>query len=91
MKTKGWFIGAALLAAAPAFATEPTCPETPKDKWLRAEEVQARMEARGYDVRRVKREGTCFEVKATKDGKRVEAYVSPADAAIVKETVKART
>ena len=75
---------AAALAAAPALATG-TCPDTPKDKWLRPEEVQVRLEQKGYEVRRIKKEGTCFEVKAMKDGKRVEAYVNPADATIVKE------
>lgn len=75
---------AAALFAAPAFAAS-QCPEVPKEKALRAEEVQARLEARGYDVRRVKREGTCYEVKAKKDGKRVEAYVNPADGSIVSE------
>ena len=83
-------IAAALLVAAPAFASQ-SCPETPKDKWLRPEEVQARLQAKGYDVRRVKAEGSCFEVKATKDGKRVEAYVNPADAKVVSEKVKERT
>ena len=81
---KAAFITTALLAATPALATQ-TCPETPKDKWLRAEEIQQRMEKKGYEVRRVKKEGTCFEVKAAKDGKRVELYVNPADAAIVRE------
>ena len=74
----------ALLAATPAFATQ-TCPDTAKDKWLRAEEIRQRMESKGYEVRRVKKEGTCFEVKATKDGKRFEVYVNPADATIVRE------
>jgi hypothetical protein len=78
---------AAALAAAPAVAAD-ICADTPKEKWLRPEEVQARLEQKGYDVRRVKKEGTCFEVKATKQGKRVEAYVNPADASIVKERVK---
>jgi hypothetical protein len=81
---KAAFITAALLAATPALAKE-TCPDTPRDKWLRAEEVQQRMEQKGYEVRRVKKEGACFEVKARKDGKRVELYVNPADAAIVRE------
>jgi hypothetical protein len=83
-------IAAALLLATPALASE-TCPGTPRDKWLTAGEVQARMQARGYDVRRVKVEGNCFEVKATKDGKRVEAYVNPADGKVVSEKVKERT
>lgn len=83
---KAAFIAAAL-AAAPALATE-TCPDTPKDKWLRPEEVQARLEQRGYDVKRVKKEGTCFEVKASKDGKKIEAYVNPSDASVVKEKAR---
>lgn len=83
-------IAAALLVAAPALASE-TCTDSPKEKWLRPEEVQARLQARGYDVRRVKAEGTCFEVKATKDGKRIEAYVNPVDARIVHEKVKAKS
>ena len=84
---KTLLVTATLLAATPAFATQ-SCPEIAKDKWLRAEEIQERMEKKGYEVARVKKEGTCFEVKATKDGKRVEAYVNPADATIVKEKVK---
>jgi hypothetical protein len=83
-------IAAAVLAAAPAFASE-TCPEVPKDKWLKPEQVQARLQAQGYDVRRVKPSHTCFEVKATKDGKRVEAYVSPADGRVVREKVKEKS
>jgi hypothetical protein len=80
----------AALAAVPALASE-TCPETPKDKWLRPEEVQVRLEQRGYDVRRVKKEGSCFEVKAVRNGQRVEAYVNPADATVVKEKVKEKS
>ena len=82
----------ALAAAAPlAAAAATTCPETPRETWLKPADVQARLQSRGYDVRSVKREGSCFEVKATRDGKRVEAYVSPADAAIVSEKVKERS
>lgn len=85
-------IAAALLAAAPfAAAAAKDCPEIPRDKWLKAEEVQERLQSRGYDVRSVKREGACFEVKATKDGKRVEAYVNPADGTIVAEKTKDRS
>lgn len=89
MKTA--FIAVALLAATNAIAGDTACPQTPKERWLRPEEVQARLASQGYDVRRVKKEGTCFEVKATKDGKRVEAYVNPADGKIVSEKVKERT
>ena len=84
---KAAFFAAALLAATPVLATE-TCPDTPKEKWMRAEDVQARMEKKGYEVRRVKKEGSCYEVKGKKDGKQVEAYVNPADGSIVKEKAK---
>ena len=86
MKMK--LLAAALVAAAPFAAAAKDCPDVPREKWLKADEVQARLQARGYDVRSVKREGACFEVKARKDGKRIEAHVSPADAAIVSEKVK---
>lgn len=83
---------AAALAALPLAAAAATdCPEVPREKWLKPEEVQSRLQARGYDVRSVKRDGACFEVKARKDGKRVEAHVSPADAAIVSEKVKEKS
>ena len=85
-------IAAALIAAAPLAALAANeCAEIPRDQWLKAQEVQERLQARGYDVRSVKREGPCFEVKATKDGKRIEAYVSPADATIVREKVKEKS
>lgn len=86
MKVK--LLAAALFAVIPSAFAADNCPATPKDKWLRAEEIQSRLESRGYEVRRIKREGGCFEVYAKKDGKRVDAYVSPADGAIVKEKVK---
>ena len=83
---------AAALAALPLVAAAANeCPEIPREKWLKAEEVQARLQARGYDVRSVKRDGGCFEVKARKEGKRIEAHVSPADAAIVSEKVKEKS
>jgi hypothetical protein len=85
-------IAAALAAAFPLAAAAATkCPDTPREKWLKPEEVQARLQSRGYDVRSVKSEGACYEVKATKDGKRVEARVNPADATVVAEKVKERS
>ena len=84
---KAMFFAAVLLAATPALATE-KCPDVPKEKWLRAEDVQAQMEKKGYEVRRVKKEGSCYEVKGTKDGKQFEAKVNPADGSIVREKAK---
>ena len=78
---------AALAAALPALASE-TCPAVPQEKWLKPEQVQAKLEAKGYEVRRVQRDGHCYEVKAVRAGKRVEAKVDPTDARIVREKVK---
>ena len=80
----------ALAAMAPAvMAADAGCPETPKENWLRPEEVQVRLQSQGLDVSRVKREGSCYEVRAkNREGQRIEAYVNPATAAIVKRKVK---
>lgn len=77
---------AALLAATPLVSlADEKCTETPKEQWLRPEQVQSSLQAKGYDVRRVKREGTCYEVKATKEGKRISLHVNPADGTIVRQ------
>lgn len=86
---KGTLFAAALLAASTAALAGEKCPEVAKEQWLRAEEVQARLQAKGVEVKRVKREGSCYEVKGKdREGRKVELYVSPADASIVKEKVK---
>lgn len=87
MKTVSLAAALAAAAAVSAFAGD-TCSVAPTEKLLSAEEVQVRLQEKGYDVRRVKREGLCFEVSAVKDGKRVKAYVSAVDASIVREKVK---
>src|SRR5512147_1911775 len=87
MKIASFAIALAAAASVFAFAGE-TCSVSPNEKLLSAEEVQVRLQKKGYDVRRVKREGLCFEVSAVKDGKRVKAYVSAVDASIVREKVK---
>ena len=79
----------AVLAASTAALADEKCPEVAREQWLRAEEVQARLEAKGVEVKRVKREGSCYEVKGRdREGRKLELYVSPADGSIVKEKVK---
>jgi hypothetical protein len=80
----------ALAAMAPAvMAADATCPETPKESWLRPEEVQVRLQSQGLEVNRVKRDGPCYEVRAKdREGRRIEAYVNPANAAIVRQKAK---
>jgi hypothetical protein len=38
----------------------------------------------GYEVRKVDEEDGCWEVKGTKEGKRVEAYFDPVTGEVVK-------
>ena len=40
--------------------------------------------AQGYEVKNVKEEDGCWEVKGTKDGKRFEAYFDPLTGELVK-------
>jgi len=45
--------------------------------------ITAKVTAMGYEVRKVQEEDGCWEVKGTKDGKRVEAYFDPVTAELV--------
>jgi hypothetical protein len=50
--------------------------------------VQAKAEGMGYKVRQVKIEDGCYEIYAIdKDGNRVEAYLNPVTAEIVKTKI----
>ena len=55
------------------------CTTVPKASWKPASEAEALAKAAGYDVRRSKIEGTCYEVYGVKDGKLYELFYSPAD------------
>jgi len=71
--------GLATAASVPTLASEQArCGTVPKEKWLTSETVKARMAEQGYEVRAIKAERGCFEVKATdKNGARVEIFVNP--------------
>lgn len=60
------------------------CTDQPKSKWMSTTDVKARFEAQGYDVRKVKTGGSCYEVYAKdKKGGKVELFVNPVDASVV--------
>jgi hypothetical protein len=46
--------------------------------------IKAKAAEMGYDVKNVKVEDGCFEVYAIKDGKKVEAYMNPVTAEVVR-------
>ena len=80
--TKSSLIGLsfAALATAPAAADGFTnCTKIAKASWKPASEAEAKAKEAGYEVRRSKVEGSCYEVYGVKDGKLFELFYSPED------------
>ena len=75
-------LGAALagFAFSPALAGgNKHCTKLDKASWKPAAEAEAKAKALGYEVRRSKVEGTCYEVYGVKEGKLYELFYSPED------------
>lgn len=73
------FTAAALGAAAPALATgKMTCDAGPQDGWKSQAQLEASLTKQGWQVRKSKVDGGCYEVYGTDpEGNRVEAYFHP--------------
>ncbi len=67
------------LLGSPSFATGlATCDSGPKSGWQSSETLEKQLVAKGWQVRRIKEDGGCWEVYAVdENGKRVEAYFHP--------------
>ena len=72
-------LGAALLVSSNVTATGlATCDSGPEEGWQAQETLQTQLEAQGWEVRRIKEDGGCYEVYAKNaEGERVEAYFHP--------------
>ena len=67
-----------------AFAKK-TCTNLPKEKWMSVESFKTKVIAEGYQIRKFKQPGSCYEIYGTdKNGKEVEIYFNPVDGSIVK-------
>lgn len=55
------------------------CTKAAKASWKPASEAEAAARAAGYEVRKSKVEGTCYEVYGVKAGKLFELFYSPED------------
>jgi hypothetical protein len=80
-------IGAIALGAAGARAESHggACSLAPAGQFLSAADLQAKVEAQGYTVKRLKIANACGEVHALdKTGVRVELYVDPTNGTIVR-------
>jgi len=79
--------GLAAAAALPALASssKAACGNVASDSWMSVQEITAKVEALGYDVRKVERDDGCYEVKGVNDsGKRFEIYLHPSTGEVVK-------
>ncbi len=79
MKIRHLIVPAAIFVAAQAQATGlATCDSGPEDGWQDQDVLQEKLEADGWEIRRIKVDGGCYEVYAMNaDGERVEAYFHP--------------
>ena len=69
----------ALAAAAPVQATGlATCDSGPRASWQPQEKLEKMLAEKGWQIRRIKEDGGCYEVYALNEkGERVEAYFHP--------------
>ena len=66
------------LAAAPASATGKMTCDAPQASWKSMDRLQAQLVKQGWQVRKAKVDGGCYEVYGTDpQGRRVEAYFHP--------------
>lgn len=72
-------LAVALAAGSPALATgKMTCNAGPQAKWKTQKILQQTLTEQGWQVRKSKVDGGCYEVYGTDpDGNRVEAYFHP--------------
>ena len=69
-----------VFGAAPALADGfKNCTKIAKASWKPASEAEAAAKAAGYEVRKSKVEGSCYEVYGVKGGKLFELFYSPED------------
>lgn len=55
-----------------------TCESSPRENWKTQEQLKKKLITQGWDVRKIKEDGGCWEVYAINaKGERVEAYFHP--------------
>ncbi len=75
----------AAAAATPTLAADEDCPYHPQSQWMSQDAMTAKAKTLGYDVRGVKADDGCYQVKGyDKDGNRVQAYFDPVSGELLK-------
>lgn len=79
MLRKVLVLTAGCIAASGAFATGlATCDSGPKTGWQSAEKLEQQLKEKGWQIRRIKEDGGCYEVYAFDEkGQRGEFYFHP--------------
>lgn len=73
-----------LTSSAQAGSLGRACTAVPQSQWLSIKELQTKVEAQGYTVKKAKLKKACGELYTLdKDGKRVELFVDPTNGKIV--------
>lgn len=85
---KKLLIAAAILSTLAAGAAQAeenrSCTDAAKDKWMTQDAVKAKAKSMGMDIRRIKLEGSCFEVYAIDSkGAKIEGLFNPATGEMV--------
>jgi hypothetical protein len=89
LRTTTYFAAAILVTAGAALADgKKDCTTEPQAKWKPQQDAEATAKAAGYEVRRSKIEGACYEVYAVKDGKNLELFYSPIDLKLMHTVTK---
>jgi hypothetical protein len=70
-------VAVSLAVALPALAEEAHNCGTVTGTWMTKSQAKAKAAAAGYEVRSVKKEGSCYEVYAMKDGKKQQLTMNP--------------
>jgi hypothetical protein len=79
-KTMLFAVVAMALTTGAAFADgKKDCTTEPQANWKPQADAEATAKAAGFEVRRSKIEGACYEVYAVKDGKNLELFYNPMD------------
>ena len=78
-----------LMTSAPLMADGfKNCTKAPKSSWQPASAAEALARSAGYEVRKSKIEGSCYEVYGVKDGKLFERFYSPENLKLIHTKAK---
>jgi hypothetical protein len=79
---------AMILVSASALAGA-RCPAHPKSEWMKESDARAKIEAQGYNIKKFKVDGNCYEIYGTtKEGKKAEIYFDTKTLNIVKSEIE---